>query len=109
MANTQIAAKDKTIEAGSSGLRISEVQVFPLKEADGKLKAFAKVVLNGDLLLSSLRIYDSVNGLFVSFPADLNHKGEDYRHYYYPISKEFKQLLQDTVLRKYESILIEGD
>ena len=88
-------------------LEITSTQVFPLKGSEGKLKAFARVTLNGELLLSSLRVYDSVNGLFVSFPADLNHKGEDYRHYYYPVTKELRQLIQNNVLEAFEKSLSE--
>ena len=90
-----------------TSLQITNTQVFPLKGAEGKLKAFARVTINGELLLSSLRIYDSVNGLFVSFPADLNQKGEDYRHYYSPVTKGFRQLLQDSVLEAYEKCNLE--
>ena len=85
-------------------MEITNTQVFPLKGTEGKLKAFARITLDGELMLSSLRVYDSVNGLFVSYPADLNHKGEDYRHYYSPVTKEFRQLIQDTVIKVYNEI-----
>lgn len=88
-------------------MEITSVQVFPINGSEGKLVAFARIIIDDALMLSSLRIYNSVNGLFVSFPADLSQGGEDYRHYYCPIKKEFRQEIQNKVLGAYDKVLID--
>lgn len=83
-------------------LTVTQVQVFPIHEPVGKLMGFAHVLINDQLLLTSLRIYAGTKRLFVSYPNDPAHKGEDYRQLYYPVTKELRDLIEEKVLEDYE-------
>ena len=91
----------------SSLLKVTNINVFPVPELQqgGKLKAFARIVINDQLQLTSLRIYDGVNGLFVSYPNDPHHKGNDYRQLFYPVSKELRDHIEHAILAEYKNSL----
>lgn len=83
-------------------LPITTVQVFPISNPKGKLLAFARILIADQLLLTSLRVYQGSQGLFVSYPNDPMHTGEDYRQVFYPTTREFRELVEKTVLDEYE-------
>lgn len=80
---------------------VTEIKVYPLKNGDGNIKAFAHIVLNGVLRLNSLKVVKGENGLFVGYPAE---KGKDGQYYNIvnPITRETRNLIQDIVLANYE-------
>lgn len=81
---------------------VTHCSVFPTN-AEGKLRAFARIVINDQIQLTSLRIYDGVNGLFVSYPNDPHHKGNDYRQLFYPITKDFRDEIELVILTEYKN------
>lgn len=85
-------------------MKISQVRVFPLREASkaSKLKGLARICIEDSLQLTGLRIYQGTNGLFVSYPNDPNHKGEDYKQLYYPVQAELRREIEKAVLESYE-------
>lgn len=87
-------------------MKITNVQVFPIKNLEGKLKAYAKIEIEDCLMLSHIRIFEGVNGLFVAFPVEYN-KGNEYNHIFYPVTKKFKEEIQTAVLDEYSKILNE--
>jgi len=89
------------VEPAMQTLAVSQCQVYPLKDAIGKTRAFARVVLNDQLQLTGLRIIDGANNLFVSYPNDPSYKGEDYRSIFYPLTKELRNHIEEMVLAKY--------
>lgn len=91
--------------AKAAGLAVTQCQVYPLKEAIGKTRAFARVVLNDQLQLTGLRIMDGSMGLFVSYPNDPSYKGEDYRSVFYPITRELREHIEEVVLAEYNKAL----
>lgn len=88
-----------------SVLKVTEVRLFIVKEPQGKLRAFVRVVLNDELQLTSLRLYEGSNGLFVSYPNDPTLKGEDYRQIFYPVSKELREHIEAVVLAEYAEVI----
>lgn len=87
------------------GLKITNVTIFPIEQTHGRLKAIVRVVLNEQLQLTNLRLYDGVNGLFVSYPVEFVNKGEEYRQVFYPVSKEFREYIETEVLTEYSKVL----
>ena len=83
-------------------LKVTQVQIFPIPGSESKLKAFARVILNDQLQLSSLRVYEGSKGFFVSYPNDPAHKGEDYRQLFYPVTRELRDHIENTVLEAYQ-------
>ncbi|MBU3910973.1 MAG: SpoVG family protein [Candidatus Omnitrophica bacterium] len=71
-------------------------------EGDSKLKAFADVSFAGVFMVKGLRVVEGKNGLFVSMPSE---KGKDGKWYStaHPLTKEFRESLNEAVLESYES------
>ena len=69
-------------------------------ENGSTLKAFADVIINGQVLIKGVRVADGRNGLYVSMPST---QGKDSK--WYSIIKilddELKQELQEVVLEAY--------
>lgn len=85
-------------------LSVTASSVYPVKQPKGKLRAFARVILNDQIQLTSLRVYEGANGLFVSYPNDPNHKGDDYKQLYYPVTKDLRDEIEGAVLEKLQSL-----
>ncbi|MDR1759325.1 MAG: SpoVG family protein [Fibrobacter sp.] len=104
MANHKKETKPKTEkEILFDCLVVTHVQVYPLKEGNlGKTKAFARVLLNDQLLLTGLRIVDGANGFFVAYPNDPFYKGEEYRSIYNPVTRQLKEHIENCILEKYQ-------
>jgi len=91
-------------------MNITQVKFFEMNK--DKLKAFATITLNDELVISGLKVMDSVNGYFVAMPSRKNTKPndgtQDYKAYIdtvYPITKEARQYIQDTILREYHNFM----
>jgi stage V sporulation protein G len=80
--------------------QVTSCQIFLVKEL-GKTKAMARVMLNDQLQLTGLRVVEGANGLFVAYPNDPAYKGEDYRSLFYPVTKELREHIEETVLTMY--------
>ena len=81
----------------------------------GKLKAYASVALGVEgedrmIVLNKMKVYDGSQGLFVSFPNDPSHKGEDYRQIYYPVTRELRNEIEFELLSvfRYEEMRQSG-
>lgn len=85
-------------------MTVTHCSVFTTN-TEGKLKAFARIVINDQLQLTSLRIYDGVNGLFVSYPNDPRHKGHDYRQLFYWITKDSRDEAERVILEEYNRVI----
>lgn len=85
-------------------MKISEVQIIPIKPKDG-LIAFASVVLNECLYLGSIGIHSRIdgNGYRLTYPtkkvADKN------LNLYHPINQELSRALEQAILQKAAEIL----
>lgn len=83
--------------------RLSEIQIIPIKPQNG-LVAFASFVLDGSLYLGSIGIVTRPNGGYrLVYPtkkvADRN------LNIFYPINKEFSQLIESEVIKKLEEVM----
>ena len=86
----------------SQTLEVTNVQIYPIKEPKGKLRAMARIVLADQLQLTGLRVYDGAKGLFVSYPNDPSYKGEDYRQIFHPVTGELRAAIEKAVLDEYK-------
>lgn len=72
------------------------------EDKDSIFKATAKVLLNDELQLTGLRIYEGVKGLFVVYPEDTSYKGEDYRQIFYPVKRELRDYIEMACIERYK-------
>lgn len=90
-------------DASLDCLEVTQVKVFPFKEAYGTtVKALAQIVLNDQLVIRGLRVMDGVNGLFVSYPLDPFFKGDEFRTICNPISRQLREHIETRVLDEYQ-------
>ena len=87
--------------------RLSEIQIIPIKPQNG-LVAFASFVLDGSLYLGSIGIMTRPNGGYrLVYPtkkiADRN------LNIFYPINKEFAQLVENEVVKQFEDVMKKYD
>ncbi|MDE7368098.1 MAG: SpoVG family protein [Lachnospiraceae bacterium] len=72
---------------------------------NGKLKGLASVSFNDDVKLNGIRIMEGKEGkLFVSCPSFQTKEG-GYVEYFHPITKEFKETFDKTILDAYQDAL----
>jgi len=105
-----VETAEKTVEAAETPsyptLEVTKVEVFPFKGGMslGKIKAMASVVLNDQLQIRGLRVYDGINGLFVGYPCDPFFKGEENRYVCVPTTSELRAVIEKAVLDKFNEV-----
>ena len=68
----------------------------------GRLKAVSTVCLNGEFLITGVRIVDCEKGLGVFMPSRRT-KAEEYRDICFPITPELHQTIKGVVLEAYQN------
>ena len=67
---------------------------------DVKLKAYATLCFDDKFLITGVKVIDGTHGRFVSMPGRKARDGTFY-DVGFPITKEFRQEIQDAVLEAY--------
>lgn len=87
--------------------RLSEIQIIPIKPQNG-LVAFASFVLDGSLYLGSIGIMTRPQGGYrLVYPT--KKVAERSLNIFYPINKEFAQLIENEVVRQFEDVMNKYD
>jgi stage V sporulation protein G len=81
-------------------MNITEVKINKV-DFDNKVRAFARVTLNTEIVLTGIKVIDGENGLFIGMPAKYNEKKDEYYDYFFPITKEAREELKEAVLKEY--------
>ena len=94
-----------------STLKITEIYIFPLKNDSVKtaIKAYARVVVNDQLIISGIRIVEGKNGLFVSFPQEFRKEDQKYFSLVSVTKSETRQYFNDEILDEYLSLMNHTD
>lgn len=89
-----------------SELRISEIQIIPLKPKEG-LVAFASCVVNKALYIGNIAIYTSPStqeGFRLVYPVKILPNGKEI-HCVHPINKEAGQAILKEIIRKFREVI----
>ena len=86
-------------------MKITEVRVFVKSEE--KLKAYAAVTFDDVFVIHNLRIVKGERGLMVCMPSRKKPDGT-FKDIAHPINSEFRQELEQRVLKAYEEQLQES-
>lgn len=81
-----------------------KAEIKKVFEDQDKLKAVASVILDDCFIVKNVRVVDGAKGLFISMPSRRNVKGE-FAELCFPLSKELRTELSETVLKAYEAAL----
>ncbi len=80
-------------------MEITEIKVFPAKE--GKLKAYATMVLDNCFIIRDLKIIESSKGLFVSMPSRRKKDGS-FKDVAHPLNADTRQMIERRIIEEYE-------
>ena len=83
--------------------QVNGVSVLRLHRLSGEsnLKAFADVSFAGVFIVKGLKVVEGKKGMFVGMPARMG-KDNKWHDIAYPVTKEFRETLNEIVLGAYE-------
>ncbi len=86
-------------------MKITDVAVVPVDE--NKLRAYVNITIDDCFMIRGLKVIRGTKGLFVAMP---NKKGKNgmFRDVAHPLNPETRQLIETTVLDKYNEELEKG-
>ena len=79
-------------------MNITKTSIYKLDS--GNVLALATITINDEFVVSGLRVLNGKNGMWVSMPSRKN-KDNEYKDICYPVTKEARQAIQDSVLNKF--------
>jgi stage V sporulation protein G len=83
-------------------MQITDVIVFPVKNPESKTKAFAKIVIDDEFIVTGIKVIDGKNGLFIAFPQEYNkQQGKGY-DICYPTTAELRGEISQKVIEAYQ-------
>lgn len=85
---------------------VTEVKVFPVKNEDERLKAFATVTFDECFIIRDLKIIDGIDGLFVAMPSKKRKDGK-YKDIAHPLNNETREHIELAVLDAYNDEITE--
>lgn len=88
-------------------MKVTNVQVFPLKKKFGKILASAAIVIDDAFVVRALRVMDGENGLFVGYPGHPQNDPQDGKNFnalVQPITREFREHIENVVLEEYQRV-----
>lgn len=89
-----------------SELKISEIQIVPIKPKEG-LVAFASCVINSSLYIGNIAIYTSLqkpNGYRLVYPSKILPNGKEI-NCVHPITREAGELISRKIIGKFKEIV----
>jgi len=85
-------------------MNITDVQIIPIKAKDG-LVAFASLVLNNELYLSSIGIHKKADGSGYRITYPTKVLGQRPFNIYHPINKEASKEIEEAILTKAKEVM----
>lgn len=82
-------------------MQITSIRVSPIENPESSVKAVVSVLINGQLMLRSIRIIERESGLVVVNPSRKNNAGR-YVAYFRGKTSESNKRLNDMILQVYE-------
>ncbi len=85
-------------------MKITEIQIIPIKPRDG-LVAFASVVAENSLYLGSIGVYTRIDGSGYRITYPTKKVGNRDINIYHPINKETSRAIEEAVISKTKEIM----
>lgn len=87
-------------------MEITDVRVKPVT-TEGKLRAYVTVTFDDCFVVHNLKVIAGQSGMFIAMPNRKTKTGE-YKDIAHPINSDFRQKLQDRIIRELEKVEAEG-
>ena len=84
-------------------MKITEVQIIPIKPNNG-LVAFASVVVENSLYLGSIGVYTRIDGTGYRITYPTKKIGNKNINIYHPINKETGKAIEEAIISKVKEI-----
>lgn len=91
---------------GLEKMQITDVRVRKI-EKEGKMKAIVSITLDNEFVIHDIKVIEGEKGLFIAMPSRKAADGE-YRDIAHPINSETREKIQDMILNKYETTVLEA-
>lgn len=88
-------------------MHITELRIRKVED-EGKLRAYVTITFDNCFVVHNVKIIEGQNGLFIAMPSRKTANG-DYKDVAHPISPEFRNELQKSILDEYNAGHIEID
>lgn len=76
-----------------------------LTQGEEKLKGYADITLDGCFAVHGIRLMEGRKGVFVMMPARKSNKDAGYQDICFPVTKEFREKLNQLLLAEYHAEL----
>ena len=86
-------------------MKITEMQIIPIKPKDG-LVAFASIVIENSLYLGSLGVYTRLDGSGYRITYPTKKISNKDINVYHPIDKDTSEIIKKAIINEAERILI---
>jgi stage V sporulation protein G len=86
-------------------MEITEVKVYPANE--GKLRAYATMVIENCFIIRDMKLIQGESGLFVSMPSRRRKDGT-FKDVAHPLNQETRQLIEQKVVEEFEKTMAHG-
>ena len=88
-------------------MQITDVRIRKIAK-EGKMKAIVSITLDGEFVVHDIKVIEGEKGLFIAIPSRRAGDGE-YRDIAHPINSETREMIQNIILEKYETVLEEDE
>ena len=86
-------------------MQITDVRVRKVSK-EGKMKAIVSITLDNEFVVHDIKVIEGEKGVFIAMPSRKAADGE-YRDIAHPINSDTRDMIQKTILEKYEIALLE--
>ncbi len=86
-------------------MTITDIKVRKIN-AEGRMKAVVSVTFDDAFVVHDIKVIEGQEKLFIAMPSRKTPDGE-FKDIAHPINAEMRELLQETILSKYEESLSE--
>ncbi len=84
--------------------KITEIQILPIKPRDG-LVAFASLVINESLCLTSIGIHQKLDGTGYRLTYPTKLVGARNMNLYHPITKDLSKVIEEAIFNKLKEVM----
>ena len=88
-------------------MQITDVRVRKVTK-EGKMRAVVSITIDDVFVVHDIKVIEGEKGLFIAMPSKKASDGE-YRDIAHPINSETREMIQDIILERYESVLEEDE
>jgi len=98
-------ALKKGVIMSINGIEITDVIIFPVRRSESEVKAFARIILNDQFVISGIKVYESsIGSPFIQFPKEYNKESGKGLDICFPVTAELRAYISDQVLTQYSLV-----